>query len=142
MLGDNLDVGFLDDALSLIQNLGSAEHHLASSYAETKDQDYIELLTVVRRDRSEVLSRICPKSEGQLYCMIKHISVAMQNFKELANRFLEEGNLDCAEDYLEKADKYEKIIKVLISEKGKGGNDAIFTNKKESTKSKLRRMQD
>lgn len=116
----DLDVGFIDDMLGFIEASTGSEKHCASSYAETGDASWLQLLKKIRRDRGEALSLIIPKSDAQLYCYSKHTARMSEHAIEIANRFNEEGNDEMAKEYYQKADVYEKTIKFLI-EKYKGG---------------------
>jgi len=118
MKTDGKDVGFIDDAMCLIQNMCCAEHHAAQCFSETKEDKWIEILTTIRRDRSVILDQITPKDSSQLYCFNKHTLTFVQNYKELANRFLELGDQETAKEFIDIASKYESLIRYLNIEKG------------------------
>ena len=117
MKNDKKDLGFIDDSLDLICDLACAETHCARTFIQTKDKDFLELLSMFRRDRSELLYSIIPENYGESYCLVKHILKVSRNWEELANRLIEENNLELAKEYLEKSLMYRNVAK-LISEKG------------------------
>lgn len=116
--GDKKDVGFIEDALNVIENMVCAEHHCANTYVQTKDKDFIDVLTMIRRERSKLLFKIVPENMGELYCLNKHMSAVIEGYKELANRMLEDGETETAQEYIELSKKYEDLLILLNTEKG------------------------
>lgn len=119
----DLDIGFIDDAITCISSLTASEHHLADSIGDNENgltseerEIYLDVLKQVRRDRSILLEKITPRNKGQAYCLVKHLSLAIENMKELANRFSEKNEPELSKEYNEKSFYYIKIIKVLCME--------------------------
>lgn len=123
MLNDKKDSGFIDDASSLIQNATSAEYHCQMSWATTKDDIYIEIADMLRRDRSKLMYNLISESKAQNYCIIKHTLTVSQNYKELANRYTEMGLIEQARECLEASGRYEALFRLLRERKE---NKSIF----------------
>ena len=83
-----------------------------------RKEDWLTLLTMVRRDRSMALYLITPKDSQELYCINKHLAKAIENFKEIANRFLEMEDEETAKDYLGKSKVYEDLLIMFNTQKG------------------------
>ena len=116
---DKRDVGFIDDALDLISDLSCAESHCARTAMQLKDDEFIELLTMFRRDRSKLLYELISENSGESYCLLKHLSKVSRNWEELGNRMLERKDLETAKEYLEKALIYKNVCKLIIEKGGK-----------------------
>ena len=116
---DGKDLGYIEDAINCIAELYNAETHALSTFAQTKNQDWLEFAEIIRTDRSKLLYEITPNNQGESYCFLKHISGAIRILQELGNRKLESDDKEYAKELFEKADKYKKIAMLIISEGGK-----------------------
>lgn len=119
MENDNKDVGFIEDSATLIQNAVAAENHAQMSWISTKDDFYLELSDMIRRDRSKLMYSLIPESDAQDYCIVKHTLVMAQNYKELANRCTELKLIDQAKENLEAAGRYEALFRLIRDRKKK-----------------------
>jgi hypothetical protein len=111
------DVGFINDAFDLIADLYCAENHAINSYNETKEEIWLEIAEMCRKDRGKILRSLTPKTDDESYCFKKHISGVSKNYKELGNRLSEKGDKKSAIEMFEKADSYEKLF-ILLTERG------------------------
>jgi len=113
MKEDGKDVGHIQDWMFAVQHLISAEHHLIESYAITNQKIFLEANEKIRKKRSKLMFEVVPKKEGQIYCITKHLLGASQGLKELANRLVEEGNLELSKEYFKDSQEFEAIVMIL-----------------------------
>ena len=117
------DLGFLEDSINVLINLVHIEIHTIRSYTNTKDLNWLKINNQARKERTELLEKICDKklleSDGDLWCFNKHALVVMGGYIELGNREYTKDNLDEAIKYYEKFSQWLGIF--LIKNKLKGG---------------------
>ena len=79
-----------------VMNLISVEEHLAFTIARSRDEKYIDIYNEVRKLRSKYMKKIVKNSDGEMWCVSKHLlSVSM--------RLIETGVKYSAEDDKESA---------------------------------------
>jgi hypothetical protein len=115
MLSDKKDVGFLEDASFVLQNMIALEHHAEMSFISNKDEMFQRIADGVRRDRSKILYEMLKNPKSQEYCMSKHDLAIAQGLKELAKRKMEIGEAEQSKEYYEMAGRYEAIFRFLYS---------------------------
>ncbi|HSD57978.1 MAG TPA: hypothetical protein VLB04_07320 [Methanotrichaceae archaeon] len=86
-----------------IMNLINLEEHLFFTAMETGKDDYLDILQEVRRMRAELLKKIVKESEGEVWCISKHLLTAAMRLMETGTKRLEEGNKDEAKSLFEKS---------------------------------------
>ena len=78
-----------DQDLSIaIMNLISIEEHLYFTGAKTSNHKYFELIEQVRELRKELLEKILPNTEGEVWCISKHLLAASYRLMEVGNKSL------------------------------------------------------
>jgi len=119
------DLGFLEDAINILINLVHIEIHTIRSYNNTKDLRWLKINNQARKERTELLEKICDKklleNDGDLWCFNKHSLVVMGGYIELGNREYTKDNLEEAIKYYEKFSQWLGIF--LIKNKLKGGKN-------------------
>lgn len=104
------DLGWIDDALTIIIDLTHIEIHSWKSFNQTKDKDFLDIYNHARVERSELLSKVCDekilKDSGELWCINKHSLRVIGGYVELGSRELSSGNRDEAMKYFEKASNW------------------------------------
>lgn len=98
------DVGFIEDALTVLMNLLHVEVHAMNSYFMNKDKEWLEIGHEARKDRSDLLDEITKKDKSQVWCFNKHSLIAVLGFIELGNRQM--PNIKKAKKYYDKASKW------------------------------------
>ena len=83
------DVGFIDDAIFLLEHAIGCEEHAMANYEISKDERWLDILTKLRRERSKLLYELVPETNDETYCLCKHLLGRAMGRKELANRYLE-----------------------------------------------------
>ena len=94
----------LDEDLSLaVMNLISLEEHFFFSGAKTGKDKYYDWLHEVRRLRQELLSQLVGKTEGEAWCVAKHLLAATMRLIEVGTKYQDKGNKKEAKKFFEKA---------------------------------------
>ena len=84
-------------------NLVSIEEHFFFTAEKTGKKDYLDLLQEVRKMRQDLLKKIIPKYEGEVWCISKHLLAASMRLMEVGTKQLGMGKRKEAEEYFEKA---------------------------------------
>ena len=74
---------------------------------------YFEINEKVRKARSKWMYRLIKESEGQIYCLSKHLMQMSQSAKELGNRFVEKDDPKLAEECFNESVEWEAIFFIL-----------------------------
>jgi hypothetical protein len=94
----------VDADLSIgIMNLISLEGHLFFTAEETDKDEYFDLLREVREMRIELLKKIIKGSEGEVWCISKHLLSASIRLMETGTKLLGEGEIKEAKSLFEKS---------------------------------------
>jgi len=119
----DVDLGFVEDAITVLINLVHIEIHSTRSYVNTKDLNWLKINNQARIERTELLEKICNKqvleTDGDAWCYFKHSLVVMGGYMELGNREYTKGNLQEAIKYFEKFSQWLGVF--IIKNKLKGG---------------------
>jgi len=96
------DITHKEDLSIAVMNLISIEEHLAFTTMKTGKQEYLEILKVVRKLRVSLLKELLTNTEGELWCISKHLLACTMRLTECATKYLE-TNKEKAQSYEEKA---------------------------------------
>lgn len=105
----DVDLGWVDDALTIITDLVHIEIHSWKSFHQTKDRDFLDIYNRAREERSELLSKITDEKilkKSELWCINKHSLRVVGGYIELGSRELSVGNKEEAIKYFEKASNW------------------------------------
>jgi len=100
-----LDLSSSEDLSIGIMNLISIEEHLFFTSQKTGKVSYLNLLNEVRLMRTELLREIIKDSEGEVWCISKHLLAASMRVMEVGTKELKKGNKEKAWDLFEKSYK-------------------------------------
>lgn len=76
-----------DQDLSIaIMNLSSIEEHLVFSGAKTGKTSYYDLIKDIRETRKNLLQKIIPSYEGEVWCMSKHLLATSMRLMEVGTK--------------------------------------------------------
>src|SRR3989304_8419726 len=100
-----LDLSSSEDLSIGIMNLISIEEHLFFTSQKTGKVSYLNLLNEVRLMRTELLKEIIKDSEGEVWCISKHLLAASMRLLEVGTKELKKGNKEKAWDLFEKSYK-------------------------------------
>lgn len=93
-----------DEDLSLaVMNLVSLEEHFYFTGAKTGKTKYYDFLEQVRKLRQELLRKLLGKTEGEVWCIGKHLLAASMRLIEVGTKYRGEGKMKEAEDLFAKA---------------------------------------
>ena len=84
-----------DQDLSIaIMNLISIEEHLVFSGAKTGKTSYYDLIKDIRETRKNLLQKIIPSYEGEVWCMSKHMLATSMRLMEVGTKQQSMGHKD------------------------------------------------
>lgn len=93
-----------DEDLSIaIMNLVSLEEHFYFTGAKSGKEKYFDLLGKIREIRKELLKRIIKDSEGEVWCISKHLLAASMRLIEVGTKYHSQGKKKEAKDLYFKA---------------------------------------
>ena len=133
-----LDLSSDQDLSIAIMNLVSIEEHFVFTQQKTGKSDYLDLLKEVREMRKELLLKIVPKYEGEVWCISKHLLAASMRLMEVGTKQLGLGKKKDAEDLFKKSfDLYSLFWGVnmnIVPTKGIKNIDGKALNNKDAEK--------
>lgn len=100
---NKLDLSKDEDLSIAIMNLVSIEEHFFFTAQKTGESKYLNLLNEVRSIRKDMLKKIISKSEGEVWCISKHLLAASMRLMEVGTKTLGQGNQKEAREFFEKA---------------------------------------
>ncbi|MCL2673372.1 MAG: hypothetical protein FWF01_03190 [Alphaproteobacteria bacterium] len=93
-----------DQDLSIaVMNLIGIEEHLVFSGNKTGKTKYYDLVKPIREMRTELMKRMIPKYEGEVWCTSKHLLAASYRLIEVGTKAQSMGKDQLAYDYFEKS---------------------------------------
>jgi len=134
-----LDLSSDEDLSIAVMNLISIEEHFFFTGAKTGKEKYYDFLNKTREIRKELLKKIVGQTEGEIYCIQKHLLAATMRLIEVGTKYLNEGKKEEAKDLFSKAyDLYSlfwalKLKLINIGEVKKIEGDQLNVHDKEKT---------
>ncbi|HIU65866.1 MAG TPA: hypothetical protein IAC63_04500 [Candidatus Enterousia avicola] len=86
-----------------IMNLISIEEHLMFSGAKTGKKEFYDLINDVREQRKQMMQKIIPSYEGEVWCISKHLLASSMRLFEVGTKALAAGNKKDAYDLFDKS---------------------------------------
>lgn len=86
-----------------IMNLISIEEHLMFSGAKTGKHEFYDLIDEVREQRKQMMQKIIPSYEGEVWCISKHLLAASMRLFEVGTKALAAGDKDGAYDLFDRS---------------------------------------
>ncbi len=84
-----------DEDLSIaVMNLISLEEHFFFSGAKTGKDEYYDMLHEVREMRKTLLARMIDKTEGESWCISKHLLATTMRLMEVGTKLQGDGKVD------------------------------------------------
>ena len=82
-----------DQDLSIaVMNLISIEEHLIFTGAKTGKSSYFDLIEEVREVRKNLMQKLLPKTEGEVWCISKHLLASSMRIMEVGTKQQSLGN--------------------------------------------------
>lgn len=136
-----LDLSSGEDLSIAVMNLVSLEEHFFFTGAKTGKGKYYDLLSKVREIRKELLGKIVKDTEGEQWCISKHLLASSMRLIEVGTKYQAKGKKKEAQDLFGKAyDLYSLFwginLKVVdIGEVKKIGDDQLNVHDKKDPSS-------
>jgi len=86
---DKADLTKLEDLSIAVMNLISIEEHLAFTAMKTKKEEYLHVLNSVRSLRKDLLKKIVSNTEGELWCISKHLLATTMRLIETSTKYVD-----------------------------------------------------
>lgn len=100
---DKLDLSSDEDLSIAIMNLISIEEHFFFTGIKTGKDKYFDMLQEVRAMRGELLKKIIPKYEGEVWCISKHLLAASMRLFEVGTKAQGQGKKKEAKEFFQKS---------------------------------------
>lgn len=93
-----VDLSTEEDLAIAVMNLVSLEEHFFFTGSKTGKSDYFDLLSEVREMRKKLLARMIPKTEGESWCISKHLLATSMRLLEVGTKLRADGKAKEAEE--------------------------------------------
>jgi len=100
---DKLDLSSDQDLSLAVMNLVSIEEHFFFTAEKTGKDKYFDLLQQTREIRKALLKKLIKQTEGEVWCISKHLLAASMRLMEVGTKQLSAGNKPGAEEMFEKS---------------------------------------
>ena len=97
------DLSSDQDLTIAIMNLISIEEHLVFSGAKTGKTSFYDLIEEVREKRKNLMQKIIPSYEGEVWCISKHLLASAMRLMEVGTKQQSLGNREQAYDLFNQA---------------------------------------
>lgn len=98
-----LDLSSGEDLSIAVMNLISLEEHFFFTGAKTGKSKYYDMLKQVREMRKDLLKKIVKDTEGEEWCISKHLLATSMRLIEVGTKYYSQGKKQEAEDLFSKA---------------------------------------
>ena len=103
--GRSFDLSTEEDLAIAIMNLISLEEHFFFTGSKTEKPEYFDLLNEVRSIRTKLLAKMIDKTEGETWCISKHLLATSMRLFEVGTKLQSDGKKDEAKETFEQAYK-------------------------------------
>ena len=83
-----VDLTYKEDLSIAVMNLISLEEHLAFTAMKTRRDIYLEILKETRKIRINLMKKLVANTEGELWCISKHLLAATMRLMETSTKYL------------------------------------------------------
>lgn len=108
-----VDLSSEEDLSIAIMNLLGIEEHLFFTGEKTGKDEYFDILNEVRTLRTKLLRKMIDKTEGETWCISKHLLATSYRLMEVGTKLLSEGKKDEAKDFFDESYKMYSIFFAL-----------------------------
>lgn len=110
---NGVDLSTEEDLSIAIMNLISLEEHFFFTGAKTNKSEYFDLIIEVREMRKVLLARMLEKTEGESWCISKHLLATTMRLMEVGTKLQHDGKKKDAEEIFKFAYKSYNIFFAL-----------------------------
>lgn len=103
--GRSFDLSTEEDLAIAIMNLISLEEHFFFTGSKTEKPEYFDLLIEVRSVRTKLLAKMIDRTEGETWCISKHLLATAMRLFEVGTKLQSDGKKDEAKETFEQAYK-------------------------------------
>jgi len=100
---NKLDLSTDEDLVLAIMNLVSIEEHFFFTAEKAADKKYYDLLKNIREIRKSLLKKLVKNSQGEEWCISKHLLAGSMRLMEVGTKELGRGKKKDAYEFFEKA---------------------------------------
>jgi hypothetical protein len=100
---NKVDLSSDQDLSIAIMNLVGIEEHLFFTGAKTEKTEYYDLIGEVRNIRKDLMKKLIPQYEGEVWCISKHLLAASYRLMEVGTKQLDQDKKNEAYELFEKA---------------------------------------
>ena len=93
-----IDLSTEEDLSIAVMNLLSLEEHFFFTGAKTEKSEYYDLLNETREIRKVLLGRMIQKTEGESWCVSKHLLATVMRLMEVGTKLQADGKRDLARE--------------------------------------------
>ena len=105
-----VDLSTEEDLSIAIMNLISLEEHFFFTGAKTKKDEYFDILREVREMRKELLGKMIVKTEGEVWCISKHLLAASMRLLEVGTKLFSDGKKSEGKEMFSRAHRLYSIF--------------------------------
>ncbi len=98
-----VDLSMEEDLSIAIMNLISLEEHFFFTAEKTGKDEYLNLLETIREMRKQLLGMMIKQTEGEVWCISKHLLAASMRLMEVGTKMQSRKQLDSAKDMFKKS---------------------------------------
>jgi hypothetical protein len=103
--GRNFDLSTEEDLAIAVMNLISLEEHMFFTGAKTEKPEYFDMLNEIRGMRTKLLGKMIDKTEGETWCVSKHLLATCMRLFEVGTKLQSDGKKAEAKEVFEQAYK-------------------------------------
>ena len=100
---EKLDLSSDEDLSIAVMNLVSIEEHFFFTAAKTENKRYYDMILQVREMRKQLLKKLLKNTEGEMWCISKHLLAASMRLMEVGTKQLSAGKKEEAYELFEKS---------------------------------------
>ena len=89
MKSKDADLSEKQDLSIAVMNLINLEEHLAFTAMKTKKEEYLYVQASVRKMRIRLLEKLVKNTEGELWCISKHLLATTMRLIEASTKYIE-----------------------------------------------------
>ncbi len=98
-----VDLSTDEDLAIGVMNLVSLEEHFFFTAEKTKKPEYFDFLLKVRDARRALLGKLIQKTEGEVWCISKHLLATTMRLIEVGTKLQSDGKHDEAKEVFDRA---------------------------------------
>jgi hypothetical protein len=96
--GNKLDLSTEEDLAIAVMNLISLEEHFFFTGSKTDKPEYFDMLMEIRKIRTKLLAKMIDKTEGETWCISKHLLATSMRLIEVGTKLQSDGKKDEAKE--------------------------------------------